>query len=494
MRWSVDHQMVGKDRECSFFHTNAISDILIAREETITTVVKNPRSKRRVSPARLSSGYFPSYLPRSEMPTLEPMTKIRQPLQRHDPESVLKAAVPTLFVSEPDERQGAAGGGIIVETIIEEQKPKWVEVEEIIEFNVKKPTQTPRKRGASPLRVERDESALGFSWPGPRPRRSSEDDPNANNSNNKLVEQDDSSQPPEVEVPQADPSRMPTSNETVHCFYRSEQEGKSYSVEMSSKIGSPVPSVLVEEPFEATEVGNDGCLPSPRDPEFQDAAAELNSAWAGEQGSTGPVQDEGLIKDDDVVIDEPEEAKMDNLRDRDLKILTRNGKVLTLEDLEDYVPEEGETYRCGNPNSAEDKPCEIAVLQTEINKPTIGRPVLLNVGRPVVSQQRSTTFFSTFEDRHPGEVFMTPSRGPANMSFHVNETCGTARATAASHPATVGAPTGASFTVKPSFCTEVQLSADNGQSSFKSEVSTRTLNYSTVGEPVTLKKEDPSQS
>uniref|UniRef100_G1KFT9 Obscurin, cytoskeletal calmodulin and titin-interacting RhoGEF n=1 Tax=Anolis carolinensis TaxID=28377 RepID=G1KFT9_ANOCA len=319
------------------------SNISLIREETITTVVKTPRVKRRISPARPPSSYSSSHSPRSEFSTPEPIfvTKIRQPTHRHDPEAMQKAAIPTLFVTEPDERQGAG------------QKPKWVEVEEIIEFNVMKPAQTTRKRGASPARSDKDEFGSGYSRRGTKPRRSSEDDPNANNSNNKLIE-----------------------------------------------------------------------------------------------------QAETFLSQDDAVDCDPQ-VGLDDLQHRDLKILTRNGKVLTLEDLEDYVPEEGEMYRSGGPNSAEDKPCEIAVLQTEINKPTIGKPVLLNVGRPVVSNPRQT-FFREFEGHCPGEVFVSAS----------------------------------------SFCTEVQLTADNGQSSFKTEVSTRTHSYGTVGETVTLciKKEDSSQS
>ncbi|NXW24834.1 OBSCN protein, partial [Circaetus pectoralis] len=393
-------------------------------EETITTVVKSPRQRGRVSPARSSSGHSPSRSPRAE-PTPEPVyvSKIRQPVHRHEQEATPKSAVPMLFVTEPEDRQGAAARDVIAETKVEEKKPKWVEVEEIIEFKVKKSPKPARKRGSSPAKQEKDDSGvLTFTFPSSRPRRSPEDDPNTNNSNNKLVEQSKSL--PNDSLSEADIQPL---------VYATEQEGPQVSSEDRSS------------PCESEQLGN---------------------------------------KEDNVIIvDEPEELQTDDISTRDRKILTHNGKVLTLEDLEDYVPKEGETYGCDDQNRRAEKPCEISVLQTEINEPTIGKPVLLNLVRPVVSKPRQR-FFSQFEEHVPGGMFMTASRvtgvqsvGPSNISFHVMPGV---------HAATAAASPGPSFTVKPSFCTEVQLSADNGQSSFKTEVSTRTLSYGTVGEPVTL--------
>lgn len=486
-------QAGGEGQGASLLLCKHNSHIFIVREETITTVVKTPRVKRRISPARPSSGYSPSRSPRAELSMSEPVfvTKMRQPLHRHDLEALQKAAIPTLFVTEPEERPGAVVRGITVETTVEEQKPKWVEVEEIIEFNVMKQAQSTRKRGASPARSEKDESGSGYAWPGPRPRRSPEDDPNTNNSNNKLVEQAKSSLPPVVEISGADFRGVPGSNENEGGRDRSGQDNKSCpqaSIKAHSQATSSMVA-FVEEPLEATAMSRVDCQPSDKDLEVNDDTIGFDTVWAAKEESLGPVQGQG-----NVIICEPEEVAMDDLRNRDLKILTRNGKALTLEDLEDYVPEEGETYRCGDVNPAENKPCEIAVLQTEINKPTVGKPVLLNVGRPPKPRQ---TFFSQFEGQHPGSIFMSASRvsgmqskGPSNISFHVSDTCTSLRATAAE--ASIGAP----FKATPSFCTEVQLSPDNGQSSFKTEVSTRTCSYSSVGEPVTLcvKKEDPSQS
>ncbi|KFW79711.1 Obscurin, partial [Manacus vitellinus] len=321
-------------------------------EETITTVVKSPRQRGRVSPARSPSGHSPSRSPRAE-PTPEPVfvSKIRQPVHRHDQEAAPKSAVPRLYVTEPEDRQGAAAREV-VESKAEEKKPKWVEVEEIIEFKVKKSPKPTRKRGSSPVKQEKDESGvLTFTFPSSRPRHSPEDDPNTNNSNNKLVEQSKSL-----------PSEGLSEGDIQPLVYTTEQEGPQVSNE------------------------------------------DRNSPCGSEQ----------LGNDSFVDFDEPEEPRADDISTRDRKILTHNGKILTLEDLEDYVPREGETYRCDDQAPAAERPCEISVL-------------------------------------------------PASA-----------------------APPGPSFTVKPSYCTEVQRSADSGQSSFKTEVSTRTLSYGTVGEPVTL--------
>uniref|UniRef100_A0A8C9MU61 OBSCN protein n=1 Tax=Serinus canaria TaxID=9135 RepID=A0A8C9MU61_SERCA len=395
-------------------------------EETITTVVKSPRQRGRVSPARSPSGHSPSRSPRAE-PAPEPVyvSKIRQPVHRHDQEAAPKsAAVPRLYVTEHEDMQGAAARDVVVESTVEEKKPKWVEVEEIIEFKVKKSPKPTRKRGSSPVKQEKDESGvLTFTFPSSRPKRSPEDDPNTNNSNNKLVEQSKSL-----------PNEGLSEGDIQPLVYTTEQEGPQVSSE------------------------------------------ERNSPCGSEQ----------LGKD--IIVDEPEEPHTDDISTRDRKILTHNGKLLTLEDLEDYVPQEGETYRCEDQKPTAEKPCEISVLQTEINEPTIGKPVLLSLVRPVVPEPRQR-FFSQYEEHVPGAVFLSASRvagvqpsGPSNISFRVSD----ARA----------APPGPSFTVKPSFCTEVQRSADNGQSSFKTEVSTRTLSYGTVGEPVTLhiSTEDLSQS
>ncbi|XP_010121152.1 PREDICTED: obscurin [Chlamydotis macqueenii] len=433
-------------------------------EETITTVVKSPRQRGRVSPARSSSGHSPSRSPRAE-PTPEPVyvSKIRQPVHRHEQEATPKSAVPMLFVTEPEDSS--------------------------------------------------------------RPRHSPEDDPNTNNSNNKMVEQSKSLPNDSLSEEDIQPLVYATeqegpqvSNEDRSSPCGSEQlgndsfmdygaEGKSFPQEASAHYRSDIASPLLAcggEPlifsFATAAADQHELLFSPASPEVTEEADELDLSWPVEEEVPEVIQDVLPKEDNVIIVDEPEELQPDDISTRDRKILTHNGKVLTLEDLEDYVPEEGETYGCDDQNHPADKPCEISVLQTEINEPMIGKPVLLNLGRPVVSKPRQT-FFSQFEEHVPVSMFMSASRvtgvqsvGPSNISFHVSDTC--VSMTPGVHAATAAASPGPSFTVKPSFCTEVQLSADNGQSSFKTEVSTRTLSYGTVGEPVTLhiNTEDLSES
>ncbi|XP_068862352.1 obscurin isoform X15 [Aphelocoma coerulescens] len=484
-------------------------------EETITTVVKSPRQRGRVSPARSPSGHSPSRSPWAE-PTPEPVyvSKIRQPVHRHEQEAAPKsAAVPRLYVTEHEDMQGAAARDVVVESTGEEKKPKWVEVEEIIEFKVKKSPKPTRKRGSSPAKQEKDDSGvLTFTFPSSRPKRSPEDDPNTNNSNNKLVEQSKSLpneglsegdiQPlvytTEQEGPQvsSEERNSPCGSEQLgsDSFMDYGTEGKSCPQESSADCGSDAASPLLAcggEPlvfsFGTAAADQHEILFSLASPEDKEEVDEVDVSWPVGEEVPEVIQDI-LPEEDNVIVDEPEELHADDISTRDRKILTHNGKLLTLEDLEDYVPQEGETYRCEDQKHTAEKPCEISVLQTEINEPTIGKPVLLNLVRPVVPEPRQR-FFSQYEEHVPGGVFVSASRvagvqsvGPSNISFRVSDS----RA----------APPGPSFTVKPSFCTEVQRSADNGQSSFKTEVSTRTLSYGTVGEPVTLhiSTEDLSQS
>lgn len=479
-------------------------------------MVKSPRQRGRVSPARSPSGHSPSRSPRAE-PVPEPVyfSKIRQPVHRHDQEAAPKsAAVPRLYVTEHEDMQGAAARDVVVESTVEEKKPKWVEVEEIIEFKVKKSPKPTRKRGSSPAKQEKDDpGVLTFTFPSSKPKHSPEDDPNTNNSNNKLVEQSKSLQneglsesdiqplvyTTEQEGPQvsSEERNSPCGSEELgsDSFMDYGTEGKSCPQEPGADCGSDAASPLLAcggEPLVfsfGTAAGHQHeVLFSPVSPEDKEGVDEVDVSWPVGEEVPEVIQDI-LPEEDTVIVDEPEELHTDDISTRDRKILTHNGKLLTLEDLEDYVPQEGETYRCRDQKPTAEKPCEISVLQTEINEPTIGKPVLLNLVRPVVPQPRQR-FFSQYEEHVPRGVFVSASRvagvqsvGPSNISFRVS-----------SDPR--AAPPSASFTVKPSFCTEVQRSADNGQSSFKTEVSTRTLSYGTVGEPVTLhiSTEDLSQS
>ncbi|XP_010131919.1 PREDICTED: obscurin-like [Buceros rhinoceros silvestris] len=242
--------------------------------------------------------------------------------------------------AEPEDRQGAAARDVVIETKVEEKKPKWVEVEEIIEFKVKKSPKPARKRGSSPGKQEKDDAGV-LTFTLPRPRRSPEDDPNTNNSNNKLVEQ---SKPlPNDSLSEANIQPL---------VYTTEQEGPQASNDDRS---------------------------SPSSPEVKEVEDELDLSWPVAEGVPEAAQDVLPEEDDVIIVDEPEELPTEDLSTRDCKILTHNGKVLTLEDLEDYVPEEGETYGCDDQKHTAEKPCEISVLQTEINEPTIGKPVLLKL-------------------------------------------------------------------------------------------------------------------
>nr|DBA25321.1 TPA: hypothetical protein GDO54_012866 [Pyxicephalus adspersus] len=91
----------------------------------------------------------------------------------------------TITIEEPEDDRGATAR-------LEEQTSRWVEVEEIIEFQVKKSPKPTRKRGTSPAKPDKDGSKK-FTQYGSRSRGFPGDDPNTNNSNNKLVEEAKSS-------------------------------------------------------------------------------------------------------------------------------------------------------------------------------------------------------------------------------------------------------------------------------------------------------------
>uniref|UniRef100_A0A8C9ZSF2 OBSCN n=1 Tax=Sander lucioperca TaxID=283035 RepID=A0A8C9ZSF2_SANLU len=321
-------------------------------EETITTVVKNPRMRRHKSPGLTVAGAHRSETSTPEPPTARPR---RMPTPR-------KTTIPTLYVTEP---QGAGARAM-------ESKPRWVEVEEVIEYKISKSPRLPRRRGISPAGSDRAATPS-------RPKRSPPENPNANNSNNKLVEQ----------------------------------------AQLQGEVSS--------QPL----------------------------SWDEEEGN---------VSSDSVSGQEP-------------KILTQGGRVLTLEDLEDYVPEEGETYGSSSTHSlAAEKPCEISVLQREIGGSTVGQPVLLNVGRPVVVPRQRSGFFGRFRDHLSSSLF----------SSAVPQASGAQSRTERNVPIQVSH---AKLEVKPSYCSEVQR-VEGGQRSFKTKVSTQTYGYTSVGNPVTLQISD----
>uniref|UniRef100_A0A3Q4BMW6 OBSCN n=1 Tax=Mola mola TaxID=94237 RepID=A0A3Q4BMW6_MOLML len=148
--------------------------------------------------------------------------------------------------------------------------------------------------------------------------------------------------------------------------------------------------------------------------------------------------------------------------------LMQESRILTLEDLEDYVPEEGEMYGASDIHSASaEKPCEVSVLQREIGGSTVGQPILLNVGRPAATPRHRSGFFTRFREHLSGSLFS--SAGPErHVPIQVSH---------------------AKLEVKPSYCSEVQR-VEGGQQSFKTQVSTQTCDYTSVGKPVTLQISD----
>ncbi|XP_017322293.1 obscurin isoform X6 [Ictalurus punctatus] len=339
-------------------------------EETITTVVKNTRMKRhaspRPSPRPSSMGVY-----RSEASTSEP------PRQKR---TMSKKAVPTLYVTEPE---GTAA-----------RNPKWVEVEEIIEYKVNKSPKLPRRRGASPG------------------RRQPTDNPNVNNSNNKLVE--------EMQVSGA-------SMDSQTFSWDGESETASMDSPEVEVVDFDQPCVLME------------------------------------------ICDTDTDDDDDV----DQAAACDDFSD---DILDDGNKVFTLEDLEDYVPKEGETFGCGDSNVPAERPVEISVLQTEINEPTVGRPVLLNLGRPLLPTPKVRPgFFSRFKE-HFSNVFSDPSS--AGEKFIPIRVSGVSYSQSASAP---GSSTShGKVEVTQRYCSEVQRGTAGGQQSFKAQIS------APVGQPVTV--------
>ncbi|XP_017387517.1 obscurin isoform X42 [Cebus imitator] len=378
-------------------------------EETITTVVKSPRGRRR-SPSK-SPSRSPSRCPASSLrpgllaPDMMYLSGAGQP-RRPEAEPVRKPVVPTLYVTEAEALSPAPPGLL-------GSQPQWVEVEETIEVQVKKTG----PQAASPSReVPRSSSGHLFTLPGVKPGG----DPNSNNSNNKLLA-------PETQGTATVGAREPL------AFHGDARGSVDWAASGTDSL----------EPEEAGIT-----------PEDERAMEEQG----GEEG-----------EDADTFVTE-ERRDTHSLGDRDPKILTHNGRVLTLADLEDYVPGEGETFRCGSPGpgTLDDPPCEVSVIQREIREPTVGRPVLLSVGR--APRLRGPLGF--FRPVPHGASPPGPQvRGPERTSFLLRE-------------APAGPAGGAPQT--QSFCTRIQRSAGSGPSSFTTELSTQTVNFGTVGETVTL--------
>ncbi|XP_061150962.1 obscurin isoform X12 [Syngnathus typhle] len=351
-------------------------------EETITTVVKNPRMRRHKSPGMTITGAH-----RSEMTTSETSsTRTRRMATSR------KSTVPTFYVTEVGGAEGAAS------TVVE-SKPNWVEVEEVIEYKVNKSPRLSRRRGVSPAVSDRSSTPS-------RPKRSPPENPNANNSNNNLVE----------------------------------------------LAGSASGQTLTWEDQEGPSASGD----------HHDLSSVLTTA--------------GEACENQIVILEPDDDDEDLCGKQEAKTLTHGGHILALEDLEDYIPGEGESYGSTS-NVPAEKPCEISVLQREVGGAAVGQPVLLNVGRPISAPRRRGGFFSRFREHLAGGL----------SSSHAPQASGSQserRVPIQVHHA--------ELEVKPSYCSEVQR-VEGGQPSFKTKISTQTYGYTSVGNPVTLQISDKQQ-
>ncbi|MEQ2180711.1 hypothetical protein GOODEAATRI_004024, partial [Goodea atripinnis] len=367
---------------------------IYSSEETITTVVKNPRMRRHRSPGLTVTGAH-----RSETSTPEPTaTRPRRMLTPR------KSTIPTLYVTEPE----GAGARTV------ESKPRWVEVEEVIEYKVNKSPRLSRRRGISPAGSDRAATPS-------RSKRSPLENLNVNNSNNNLVEQAQEQLKEEI------------SNQTISW----EEDEPQIACGSASR-----------EPHELSSV-----LTLAEDTDDQD--------------------------DQQTVIFEPDDEDSEKLEP---VILKQGDRTLNLEDLEDYIPGEGETYGSSSTyHVSDEKPCEISVLQREIGGSQVGQLVLLNVGRPDIVPRQRSSFFGRFKEHLSNSLF--PSASPQvsiarpSMERQIPIQMSSAK-----------------LEVQPSYCSEVQR-VEGRQQSFKTKVSTQTYSYTSVGKPVTLQiKEKPFQS
>ncbi|XP_052398062.1 obscurin-like isoform X50 [Carassius gibelio] len=342
-------------------------------EETITTVMKNTRTKRHPSPRPSPRGAHCS-----ETSTPEP------PRQRR---TLARKTVPTLYVPE---QEGATA-----------RNPRWVEVEETIEYKVNKSPKLPRRRGVSPSK---------FSPPG---------NPNTNNSNNKLLE---------------------------------EAMGAAMALQASS------------------------------DTHEEETAQNVFEVPSGIVNMTTFEMSDPCVSDEETIIAEPED---DELAARDCKMLTDGNRVLTLEDLEDYVPQAGETFSSGTDHHISvEKPSEISVLQREINESVIGKPIVLNVVRPVPPAKPRKGLFGSFKEQissmfSPGLSAGVSSQARREKIIPIHVT-GEPSSNYSRHTSSF-----AKLEVQSMYCSVLQREKEGGLQSFKTQVSTQTRNYTPTGQ-VTL--------
>lgn len=153
-------------------------------------------------------------------------------------------------------------------------------------------------------------------------------------------------------------------------------------------------------------------------------------------------------------------------------------EIKCLEHLEDYVPKKGETFGCEDLHVPAEKPCEISVLQREINEPTIGQPVLLNLGCPIASPRVHPGFFGRFKE-HVANVFSDPSSGSSGEKCIPIRVSGVSYSQPMSVPGSSRSQGKVEVTARR-YCSEVQRGTAGAPQSFKAQISAQ------VGQPVTV--------
>ncbi|XP_062373266.1 obscurin isoform X2 [Sardina pilchardus] len=377
-------------------------------EETITTVVKNTRLKRHMSPRTSAMGMY-----HSETSTPEP------PRQRR---LMPRKAVPTLYVTEPD---GATG-----------KNPKWVEVEEIIEYKVNKSPKLPRRRGASPARPEREHVTST------RPKKSSQTNPNANNNNNNLVE-------------------------VIQASHSQQDPNTTLNLDNVENLAPNVPQIDAETNEEHSSQAT--WLGQVHHPEGM-SGHHTSVFEDGEAGSKRKEEPPFIVES---------ESEIDAFVGT-TSLPCGNGHVVILEDLEDYVPQDWEAYgRAVAPRTSRVTPCEVSVIQKDISEPTVGQPVILNLDWPECKPKPNIGVFNRFREYLSGFTTVLPtSRSQKEQHKHTRNSCATNQLTF-----TVGAhESHTKMEVKPQYCSEIQRNIKDNQMSFKTRVSANTQGYVAVGE------------
>ncbi|XP_048102100.1 obscurin isoform X11 [Alosa alosa] len=379
-------------------------------EETITTVVKNTRLKRHMSPRTSAMGMY-----HSETSTPEP------PRQRR---LMPRKAVPTLYVTEPD---GATG-----------KNPKWVEVEEIIEYKVNKSPKLPHRRGASPARSEREHVIAT------RSKRSLQTNPNANNNNNNLVE-------------------------VIQASHTQQDPNTTLNLNSVENLAPNVPQIDAETNEEHSSQTT--WLEQVDHPEQMSGHHTfiIESTFGGE-ADRKPKEEPPFIV----------ESELENDGFVGAKSLPCANRTVILEDLEDYVPQDWEAYgRAVAPRTSRVTPCEVSVIQKDISEPTVGQPVILNLDWPEPKPKPNIGFINRFREYLSGFTGVLPtSRSQKKQHTHKRNACASSQLTL-----TGGAcESNIKLEVKPQYCSQIQKNIKDNQMSFKTLVSANTQGYVAVGE------------